>query len=105
MRLIDADVLIDKLKDWRGDEEDVDRHNSNEVGYYEGMSRAIMLTALSHTIDAVPVVRCKDCIHNEGLSSGTGWCKDDIVCNYHMSDGFKDDDFCFHGVRMDGEEE
>lgn len=44
------------------------------------------------TVDAVPVVRCKDCEHYSGSSS---------VCNLylHFSIAVKPDDFCSHGER------
>lgn len=59
MRLIDADALVVKLEDWRGDKEDVDMSDPHDIGYYAAMGRAIRLTALSHTIDAVPVVHAE----------------------------------------------
>ena len=68
MRLVDAEALVDKLKDWRGDKEDVDMNDPHDVGYYAAMSRAIRFASLAHTIDAVSVVRCKDCKH-----WGTDW--------------------------------
>ena len=57
MRLIDADALVVKLKDWQGDKEDVDMSDPHEVGYYAAMGRAIRFTALAHTIDAYPITR------------------------------------------------
>ena len=56
VRLIDADALVVKLKDWRGDKEDVDMSDPHYVGYYAAMDRAIKMTCLAHTIDAAPVV-------------------------------------------------
>ena len=46
------------------------------------------------TIDAVPVVRCKDCIH----LTCTGWCGREF--DWYPVDP---DDFCSNGARMDGE--
>lgn len=46
------------------------------------------------------IVRCKECKYNFGLLSGDGWNSEDIVCTYHMSDGFTDDDYCSRGERM-----
>ena len=63
MRLIDADALLDQLTDWRGDKEDIDQNNPHDIGYYAAMSRAMKFTKIAPTIDAVPVVRCKDCKH------------------------------------------
>lgn len=101
MRLIDADKLLDQLKDWRGDEEDVDKHDPHDIGYYAAMSRAIRFTCLSHTIDAAPVrhscwkqdnsfIMCKAC--------GTYQTKYDHLGNLN------DFDFCpACGAKMDGE--
>ena len=45
------------------------------------------------TIDAVPVVRCKDCIDYEPeLGTNLGWCP---VCSFVRWD----DDFCSYGER------
>ena len=53
------------------------------------------------TVDAVPVVRCKDCRH---------WHKDTVFCDY-MSYGkaservnWYADDFCSYGERKDGDD-
>jgi hypothetical protein len=89
MRLIDADELI-KLR------EDVIAGRLN-VGS-EGD-----LVDLCPTIDAVPVVRCKDCKHFE-----TPYC---MLCKTRIGAGYwshdmayrKPDDFCSYGKRKDGE--
>lgn len=44
-----------------------------------------------HAVDAVPVVRCKEC----------NW-RDDRWCNLHNNGIFADDDFCSYGSRKDG---
>ena len=48
------------------------------------------------TIDAVPVVRCKDCVHynTTGCSVGFGWCEDAVV-----NTGVCDDFYCADGER------
>ena len=45
------------------------------------------------TIDAVPVVRCKDCKHND-----KGFC-----VGYHAHHDIMPDDFCSYGERKDGD--
>ena len=53
------------------------------------------------TIDAVPVVRCKDCKHGYP-------CGDEIVCyhpEYELAEGkwsYKKDFFCSYGARKEG---
>ena len=43
------------------------------------------------TADVVEVVRCKDC---------TEWDKDEYECSHWY--GFREDDYCNYGARMDG---
>ena len=43
------------------------------------------------TADVVEVVRCKDC---------TEWDKDECECSHWY--GFREDDYCSYGARMDG---
>lgn len=50
------------------------------------------------TIDAVRVIRCKECKHKVRTRDGK-YNPDDIVCDYHMSDGFTENDFCSFGER------
>ena len=46
------------------------------------------------TVDAVPVVRCKDCIEY----------RDSVgACHYFNYDPTDEMDFCSHGIRADGE--
>lgn len=49
------------------------------------------------TVDAVPVVRCRDCAHYEtaGCKKGYGWCNARVVDNI----GVDDDYFCADGER------
>ena len=76
MRLIDADATIYALNvASRGDSKDVIRN------------LVICFLLASPTVDAVPVIRCKDCkhMHEDGVESycddsgryidGTGFCK------------------------------
>ena len=52
------------------------------------------------TADVVEVVRCKDCIYKTVTKDGE-YNPEDIVCEYHMSDGFDSDDYCSYGERKD----
>ena len=58
MRLIDADALMEKEHSWLRD---------GDVRWSIPPSHI----DLAPTIDAVPVVRCRDCIYYHGK---TGWC-------------------------------
>lgn len=50
------------------------------------------------TVDAVEVVRCKDCIryNTDGCANGFGWCE-------AYNNGRMDNDFCSFGAKMDGD--
>lgn len=50
------------------------------------------------TADVVEAVRCKDCIYKTVTKDGE-YNPEDIVCEYHMSDGFDSDDYCSFGKR------
>lgn len=86
MRLIDADALLNQLEDWRGDKEDLDMEDGHDVGYFAAMSRAMRFTKFSPTIDAVPVVRCKNCKHHDVW----GWCAE-------LERGTVEEAFCAYG--------
>lgn len=78
MRLIDADKLLEKI-------------------FFVEDEELTLTTVIakqdicdSPTIDAVPVVRCKDCIFRDGKTSG----QPNIICwNMH------EDDFCSYGEK------
>lgn len=101
MRLIDAEVLLNQLEDWRGDKEDLDMEDGHDVAYYSAMSRAMRFVKFSPTIDAVPAVRCKDCKY---AFQNNGHDKEGcpIMDRRVWMDG---NSFCSEGKRMDGEAE
>lgn len=71
MRLIDADALIKELDE-----------NEDVGGWY--LAKADIEAA--PTVDAVPVVRCRECVHFDNRfheCRRTMWsCKDDDFCSY-----------------------
>ena len=82
MRLIDADKL------------------PKYTGYALSADEVAMAVENAPTIDAVPVVRCKDCIHRVYTDEGES-CPDDIVCDLWESDGFYETDYCSWGERRE----
>lgn len=54
------------------------------------------------TIDAVEVVRCRECKYNTGRHNSTPWLEGDIVCEWWGADGVPDDGFCHMGAKTDG---
>ena len=51
---------------------------------------------IAPTVDAVELVRCKDCKHynTASCSDGCGWCEE-------MNAGWSDNDFCSYGERRE----
>lgn len=95
MRMIDGDTLWEKLDD----EPWYDNADRDEI--------ALPIVAAAPTVDAVPVVRCKDCKHcrelnrkdriEEAYADGVLWCT-------NQSDGVWPDDYCSYGERRGGED-
>lgn len=83
MRLIDADALIESIEQGKG---------KNSI--YAQFVRAY--TKEAPAIDAVPVVRCKDCKWMEKNVFGGQY------CNYRYGN-IRLDDFCSCGERKDNE--
>lgn len=89
MRLIDADALKSKVQaqEWKRD-----------PAVMLALDWIYMLINEQPTIDAVPVVRCKECGHYDtiGCSKGFGWCES-------MDRGVSDDFYCANGAKMESE--
>ena len=87
MRLIDADRLSEVIYD-------------NVSALYEDAVCAkedcLAEIESAQTIDAVPVVRCKDCRHMEKSQYGR-YCQ-----IWRMYNGHGDDGFCCYGERKEG---
>lgn len=93
MRLIDADNL-DFTFDRRC-------FSQGDTQYVRGVDDAIGVVNNAPTIDAVPVVRCKNCKH---FNLQTHECENELLSTDHeggasYSLNFYDDDFCSYGER------
>ena len=62
-------------------------------GYVAGWNGVINLIEQAPTVDAVEVVRCKDCKYRYTAKSGL------ILCTQHITMTPKDNDFCSYGER------
>ena len=86
-RLIDANALMES-KWWDSLKDDFDK------------ARAKIIVQSCPTVDAVEVVRCKDCKHYD---------KDALWCNINsyqfgeQNPNWYEDDFCSYGERREGE--
>lgn len=99
MRLIDADAL---KEDYRMADDCKDcKTNVRDCEYDRVYTKMDFCGWLDDapTVDAVEVVRCRDCRHRHKDGFGSGY-----VCTYHVcSFGVKDDDFCSKGERKDSD--
>ena len=93
MRLIDADRLKAEIKGWYVVLDDL-----FDMGKYHERENVLQAIEESPTIDAVSVVRCKECknYNTTGCSKGFGWCES-------MDRGVSDDFYCANGAKMDGD--
>ena len=100
MRLIDADALITWLSDCLFGKSpnprmtEAERHDAEVM--YEALEKAIRGIKKMPSIDAVQVVRCKDCKHYKIGTDGLYYCynhDDDIL--------WQDDDYCSRGERKE----
>ena len=90
MKLIDGNKLLETYKKW------IPQLLSKEdEGDRRGVETCIMVLEDMQTVDAVPVVRCRECIHYE-----MGVCLkiyDDGAASRYAWQERKPDDFCSYG--------
>ena len=90
MRLIDADKLQEfPIRANRCDKEHANTH------FINGIESVMEYAELLPTVDAVPVVRCKEC----------KWTGGDFVCYRGVMVQHKPEDFCSYGERRGGGED
>lgn len=96
MRLIDAD----ELKELFAETITYIARKTNKVGALEHMIRAsamvVQMIDDAPTVDAVPVIWCKDCKHHHYDGHGIPYC-DRNDYGY----GWEDDDFCSYAERKE----
>lgn len=91
MRLIDADELTSKLREWQEYEKARDDCNAIMVRRFINFAKG------SATVDAVPVVRCRDC--ESRLPDGT--CKQWRIGSDGELADVDNEDYCSYGERRD----
>ena len=115
MRLIDADEMLqDESEAYMKAQVALSRKGSDATVMLNQLvhKKLQMLIADTPTIDAVPVVRCKDCRYYDypfsdsaaaRVSDGANperWC-----CRLGLVGAFDKDDYCSHGERKTAESE
>lgn len=93
MRLVDADALVEQVC-LDGDCTQCKTGVNEKVCKWNMFRLKDVIDCLEHapTIDAVPVVRCKDCKWKAD-TIGESW------CDFHEFTILSDDDYCYHGER------
>lgn len=97
-RLIDADALEKAINEWMP--KDQETWMESDIPPIENLVVSIMMTIEEQpTVDAVPVIRCKDCIHYERGKDYFPYC----VLLSAQWDKFevKDDSYCNRAERRD----
>ena len=92
MRPIDADAIEKFLKRLR---RELPKESRDFFTRDEMILNFQQYVYMQPTIDAMPVVRCKECGHYDtvGCSKGFGWCES-------MDRGVSDDFYCANGAKM-----
>lgn len=98
MRLIDADALVSALNNGRLKEQ-----TGRAVPFNAGVAFALTMVEYAQTIDAVPVVRCKDCRHWCEMQNLTGACLRLCAIDGALWMGTDATDFCSFAERKDNE--
>lgn len=102
MKLIDLDELLKELEEWGADLYDT------TPGRQLGVTDAIVIACQMPTVDAEPVIRCKDCLYwrnycrvvNGVTSHHVCGCKRELDGAMHRS---KANDFCSRAERKKNE--
>ena len=84
-RLIDADRALEIVRDQR-----IAHPNAYHLTNY-----ATLILREAPTVDAIPVVRCRDCKHYDETDS--------FNCEFSFMKLRRPDDFCSYGERMGGD--
>jgi hypothetical protein len=92
MRLIDADKALEQINEWLDQTGAIPLNTSYHfelLGCIEDCP----------TIDAVPVVRCSECISHGTLTNGNLFCGKRLTGVYGVYHVVKPDDYCSYGKR------
>ena len=98
-RLIDADAVMNRLNDATGGLEEEFPTDEQVKPFMCGVRLATCFIGTAPTIDAEPVVRCKDCKCWTEWDNGTGSCSR-FALDWLGTDA---DDFCSMGERKDND--
>ena len=95
-RLIDADAIIDFI--------DMG-HTRNPLETCFSERDVVDMLESASTVDAVEVVRCRDCKHYRPQKKSAHWENRANYCNRVVTIKVQPDDFCSYGERKEGDDE
>lgn len=93
MSLINREVLLSFEK--------MDADLCATCGEHHTAEDVIMMIKTAPTVDAVPVVRCRECKHHGNINAYTGTRFDFKFCN-KFGNVTRENDFCSYGDRKEG---
>ena len=93
-KLIELDAALDALREVIVPAEDIGFGDESTDGYNDGIYMAVAVVSGVPTVDAVRVVRCKDCKYWRRDTDHT--CKEHSLVSPMLADGF-----CSRGERKD----
>lgn len=96
MWLIDANRLYDAAEEKYMEDRNKTDNVITRVMLSNARQRIQMLIASAPSVDAVPVVRCKDCKYVNFTEH-----RDYLRCTKHCAFSFRPDDFCSYGERRE----
>lgn len=102
MRLIDADNALELFRAEYQNTENLIKQGEKQLdSLAEGYTEAAhIIKHISPTVDAVPVVRCRDCVYAQSAKiNKKGFC----ICPASGME-ITDDDFCSYGERRNRDE-
>ena len=94
-RLIEADALHRKVK------METNPYGKPTIDYDSGV-KVLEWIDKAPTIDAVPVVRCRDCKHYKPQKKSAHWENRANYCNRIVTIRVQPYDFCSYGERKEG---
>ena len=94
-RLIEADALHRKVK------METNPYGKPTIDYDSGV-KVLEWIDKAPTLDAVPVVRCKDCKHYKPQKKSAHWENRTNYCNRIVTIKVQPYDFCSYGERKEG---
>ena len=106
-RLIDATAVVESLTNFtpNGWGKDVPYIRSEWAAAVKIKDNFMKAITEAPTIDAVEVVRCKDCKHYKPQKKSAHWENRANYCNRVVTIKTQPYDFCSYGERKDGDDE